>query len=81
MPIKEIKQFIDWQNEGNNTLHERNDILVKHKEYVLSQIDDLKKHLRLIDRKLDYYHDACQAYDTNSPIPSCCAYTDSDSEF
>ncbi len=81
MPIKEIKQFIDWQNEGNNTLHERNDILVKHKEYVLNQIDDLKKHLRLIDRKLDYYHDACEAYDTNMPIPSCCAYTDNDSEF
>ena len=81
MPIKEIKQFIDWQNEGNNTLHDRNDILVKHKEYVLNQIDDLKQHLRLIDRKLDYYHDACKAYDTNSPIPSCCAYTDNDSNF
>ena len=81
MPIKEIKQFIDWQNEGNNTLHDRNDILLKHKEYVLNQINDLKKHLRLIDRKLDYYHDACQAYDTNMPIPSCCSYTDSDSEF
>ena len=81
MPIKEIKQFIDWQNEGNNTLHDRNDILIKHKEYVLNQINDLKRHLRLIDRKLDYYHDACQAYDTNMPIPSCCAYTDSDSKF
>ncbi|GAA0233108.1 MerR family transcriptional regulator [Metaclostridioides mangenotii] len=81
MPIKEIKQFIDWQNEGNNTLHDRNNMLGKHKEDVLNQIENLKKYLRLIDRKLDYYYDACQAYDTNSPIPTCCEYTDDDSKF
>lgn len=81
MPIKEIKQFIDWQNEGNNTLHDRNNMLGKHKVDILNQIENLKKYLRLIDRKLEYYHDACQAYDTNMPIPSCCAYTDNDSEF
>jgi len=65
MPIKEIKQFIDLQNEGNNTLHDRNNILGKHKEDILNQIENFKKYLHLIDRKLDYYHDACQAYDTN----------------
>ncbi len=42
MPIKEIKQFTDWQNEGNHTLHDRNDMLVKHKEDILKQIEDLK---------------------------------------
>lgn len=81
MPIKEIKKFIDWQNEGDNTLYDRNDMLLKHKEDVLNQIEDFKKHLRLIDRKLDYYHDVCEAYDTGSPIPTCCSYTDNDSEF
>lgn len=81
MPIKEIKLFTDWQNEGNQTLHARNNMLVEHKKDVLKQIEDLKNHLRLIDRKLDYYHDACHAYDTNSPIPTCCEYTDSNLEF
>ncbi len=81
MPIKEIKQFIDWQNEGNNTLHDRNNMLGNHKEDILNQIENLKKYLRLIDRKLDYYHDACEAYDTNSSIPTCCEYTDDDSQF
>lgn len=37
MPIKEIKKFIDWQNEGNNTLHDRNDMFLKHKEDVLNR--------------------------------------------
>lgn len=81
MPVKEIKQFTDWQNEGNPTLHARNDMLVSHKEDVLKQIEDLKKHLRLIDRKLDYYQDACQAYDTGAPIPTCCEYIDEDFEY
>lgn len=71
MPIKEIKKFTNWQNEGNHTLHARNDMLLKHKEDVLKQIEDLKKNLQLIDRKLDYYHDACQAYDEGLPIPPC----------
>ncbi|WP_434509833.1 MerR family transcriptional regulator [Desulfitobacterium sp. AusDCA] len=81
MPIKEIKQFTDWQNEGNHTLHDRNDMLVKHKEDVLEKIKKLQKYLCLIDRKLDYFHDACQAYDTGSPIPTCCEYTDNDLEY
>lgn len=80
MPIKEIKQFTDWQNEGNHTLHDRNDMLVKHKEDVLKKIEKLQKYLCLIDRKLDYYHNACQAYDTGSPIPTCCEFTDNDLE-
>jgi DNA-binding transcriptional MerR regulator len=81
MPIKKIKQFTDWQKEGNQTLHTRNSMLENHKVDVLKQIDDLKKHLCLIDRKLNYYHDACHAYDTNSPIPTCCEYTDDEFEF
>lgn len=78
MPIKEIKRFTDWQNEGSHTLHARNDILTKHKESMLKQIEDLRNHLRLIDHKLHYYQDACQAYDAGLPIPSCCEYKEKD---
>jgi len=81
MPIKEIKKFIDLQNEGNNTLHDRNRILGKHKEDILKQIDNFKKYLNLIDRKLNYYNDACHAYDINSIIPNCCEYSDNDLKF
>lgn len=56
-------------------------MLIDHKKNVLKQIEDLQKYLRLIDRKLDYYHDACEAYDTGLPIPTCCSYTDDELEF
>jgi DNA-binding transcriptional MerR regulator len=74
MPLKQIKQFTDWQNEGDHTLHQRQAMLREHKEAVLKQIADLQNNLRLIDRKLDYYSHACQAYDSGAPIPSCCEY-------
>ncbi len=35
MPIKKIKQFTDWQNEGNQTLHTRNGMLKNHKEDIV----------------------------------------------
>jgi DNA-binding transcriptional MerR regulator len=35
MPIKKIKQFTDWQKEGNQTLHTRNSMLENHKVDVL----------------------------------------------
>ncbi len=50
MPIKKIKQFTDWHNEGSQTLHIRNDMLENHKEDILKQIDDLKNiFVRLIE--------------------------------
>jgi len=73
MSIKDIKKFTDWQNQGNYTLHARNDMLLRHKENVLKQIDSLKKNLHLIDRKLSYYQNACNAYDSGLPVPHCCS--------
>lgn len=72
MPIREIKQFTDWQNEGNRTLHAREAMLLEHRDKIGRQIDDLKKNLSLLARKLEYYHDACEAYDAGAPVPICC---------
>ena len=76
MPIKEIKQFTDWQNEGDHTLHDRSKMLEKHKEEVLTQIAELQNNLKLINKKLNYYTNACEAYDAGLPIPECCDYID-----
>lgn len=75
MPIREIKQFVDWQNVGNTTLHNRKSMLLKHKETIIEQISSLQKHLKKIDHKLLYYNDACDAFDKGEPVPSCCTYS------
>ena len=72
MPIKQIKQFISWQKDGNYTLHKRNEMLLQHQKAIHKQISDLQKNLQLIDHKLNFYKNACEAYDSGTSIPSCC---------
>ncbi|MBP2033353.1 DNA-binding transcriptional MerR regulator [Clostridium algifaecis] len=55
MPIKEIKQFIDWCLEGNATLKNRLEIFIEHKKKVADQIRLLEKHMKKIDYKIWYY--------------------------
>lgn len=80
MPIREIRQFIDCQSQGDFTLHERNDMLIRHKKAVIKQIAGLQRHLKIIDHKLMYYHDACEAFDEGRPVPPCRSCPTRDSE-
>lgn len=58
MQIKDIKQFLDWCNQGDKTLQKRYDMFNEQKEKVLSQIEELKKALNLINYKCWYYQEA-----------------------
>ena len=74
MPIREIKKFMKWQVEGNDTLHARNKMLKKHREFVLESMKKLEQNLTVIDEKLEYFKRACKAYDNNEPVPTCCSH-------
>lgn len=43
MPIKEIKNFIDWCSDGDSTLQQRYDMFIDRKAIVEAQIEELKK--------------------------------------
>lgn len=58
MQIKDIKQFLDWCKQGDETLQKRYDMFNEQKEKVLSQIEELKKALNLINYKCWYYQEA-----------------------
>lgn len=58
MQIKDIKQFLDWCNQRDETLQKRYDMFNEQKEKVLSQIEELKKALNLINYKCWYYQEA-----------------------
>jgi DNA-binding transcriptional MerR regulator len=55
MPIKEIKQYMEWAKEGGRSIHPRKEMLTLHRQAVLKQIDDLANHLKLIDNKIAFY--------------------------
>ncbi|WP_040952754.1 MerR family transcriptional regulator [Gorillibacterium massiliense] len=55
MPIKEIKQYSDWCKLGSGTIDSRKDMLIRHRETVTAQIEELKANLKLIDKKIESY--------------------------
>ena len=61
MPIKEIKNFIDWCSEGDSTLQQRYDLFIERKARVEAQMEELKKTLELIEHKCWYYQTALDA--------------------
>ncbi|MDO5520848.1 MAG: MerR family transcriptional regulator [bacterium] len=60
MPIKDIKQFIDWCDQGDATLKDRYDMFLERKETVQRQINELEKVMDVIDYKCDYYRSALE---------------------
>lgn len=61
MPIKDIKKFMDFCNEGDNTLKERLKIFIERKEAVQKQIEELNKVMETINHKIWYYETAIEA--------------------
>jgi DNA-binding transcriptional MerR regulator len=52
MPIKEIKQFIDWSMEGTDYTPQRLEMIRQHETNVLQQIRDTEENLRKIQQKI-----------------------------
>jgi DNA-binding transcriptional MerR regulator len=61
MPIKEIKNFIDWCSDGDSTLQQRYDMFMDRKSIVEAQIEELKKTMEVIEHKCSYYKTALEA--------------------
>ncbi|HWL22670.1 MAG TPA: MerR family transcriptional regulator [Ureibacillus sp.] len=61
MPIKEIKNFIDWCSGGDSTLQQRYEMFMERKALVEAQMEELKKTMELIEHKCSYYKIALDA--------------------
>ena len=58
MPIKEIKQFVDWCIEGDSTIEKRLELIDRRRDAVLMQMEQMKKTLSTLDYKHWYYETA-----------------------
>ena len=61
MPIKAIKDFIDWCSDGDSTLQQRYDMFMERKANVEAQMEELKKTMEVIEHKCWYYKTALDA--------------------
>ena len=61
MPLREIRDFIDWCMEGDTTIGKRKALIEKQRQAVLEQIRSLQDTLAMLDFKKWYYEAAEQA--------------------
>ena len=61
MPIKDIRKFMDFCDEGDSTLKERLEIFIERKEAVQKQMEELNKVMETINHKIWYYETAIEA--------------------
>lgn len=61
MPIKEIKQFCQWVQQGDASLQQRYDMFQERRKVVQEQMEQLKKTMEVIEYKCWYYETALAA--------------------
>lgn len=72
MSIKDIKDYIDWCQEGGQTLEKRRDMFVRQKEIVEMQMRKYQQWLNKIDFKIWYYNTALEAGAESVHEPNSC---------
>lgn len=55
MPISDIKQYMDWIVEGDNTTQLRLEMMKNHKQAVLAEISLMTESIKGIDVKITRY--------------------------
>ncbi|MCH5585605.1 MerR family transcriptional regulator [Shimazuella sp. AN120528] len=55
MPVKEIKKFVSLLMMGEQTIEDRITILLRQKENVQSQVDQLLSYIQMLDGKVEFY--------------------------
>lgn len=67
MPLKEIKQFFEWCEEGDSTIDQRYELFLHQKEQTEKQIAILQNALERINYKCEFYRIAKQKGTTEVP--------------
>ena len=58
LPIRDIKNFIDWCMEGDSTIDQRLELMEHQRELVKKQISQMQETLELLNYKCWYYETA-----------------------
>ncbi|MEY8001344.1 MerR family transcriptional regulator [Clostridium sp. Mt-5] len=70
MSILKIKDYVNLCIEGDNTIELRRQIILNQKIVTEQKIEEMNKHLDMINRKLKYYNDFIAGKHIDSCNPS-----------
>jgi DNA-binding transcriptional MerR regulator len=57
MSVEDIKSYVDLCLEGNSTIEERYEIIMKQKEIAQTQLEDAKRTVKYMEEKANHYID------------------------
>lgn len=55
MPVRDMQRYAKLVRDGEGTAKERRELLEAHRERVATHIEELQRHLAVIDHKVDVY--------------------------
>ena len=61
MELKDIRTFIHWCMEGDDTLQNRLELILARKREVEAQIEQLRGYMDKLDQKIAHYQDRLKA--------------------
>lgn len=67
MPLKDIKQFFEWCEEGDTTINQRYELFIKQREKTIQQIELLENALKRIKYKCEFYRISKEKGTTSLP--------------
>ena len=67
MQLKDIRRFIQLAMQGDETIEARLDLIIKQREVVKKQMEDLQETLDTLNFKCWYYETAKEAGSTETP--------------
>lgn len=76
MPVKKIREYIDWGMEGDTTLNERLAVFETHKKFVAEKMAELEEYMKKIDYKIWYYKTAIEFGSTEIHSQNNCVWSE-----
>ncbi len=60
MPVRDMRRYAEMVRAGDDTVGDRLQLFVEHRERVLARIDDLQQDLAMLDIKIALYGEMAQ---------------------
>ncbi|GIN74514.1 MerR family transcriptional regulator [Bacillus sp. J14TS2] len=62
MSLEDLKQYMAWWNQGDETILERLEMLKKQKQTALTELEKLQEGITELDRKITQYNKALEKH-------------------
>ena len=63
MSLKDISRFLALAREGDQTLHERCELLKKHRDTVIARMEEMQKYLDKVTWKVNFFTERLVEYE------------------